>query len=191
MSGVGLRIEITESIRERARELYRAHRSDRDASDTHLGEEAMISGAFGEAAFEAACEALRVPAPRYVGDSAYGYDFEGSGWCRTEVKTKPRSVPPRAEYQAGVPTESLRYQKPDLWIFVSLYPKASAADGWSYQAAWIVGGIAGDLFLERSYLIPKGSIMGSGKPSYEEMRAIDIGDLMPFERIAEHVRRQG
>lgn len=190
MSGVGFPISITEEIRERARELYRMHRSDRDALDTHLGDESMIAGAFGEAVFEAGCKALDLAVPEYVGDTAFGYDFEGFGWPRVEVKTKPRSVAPRPEYQAGVPTDSLRYQKPDLWVFVSLYPKASKADGWSYETGWIVGTMTGDEFLEQSILVPKGSPMGSGMPSYEEMRTVDISQLRPFEAVAEFVRRQ-
>ena len=191
MSDVGYRITINETIRERARDLYRLHRKDRDASMTYLGDESMVAGAFGEAAFEAACQICAVPVPRYVGAEAYSHDYEGNGWPRVEVKTKPRSVHPRAEYQAGVPTESLRYQKPDLWVFVSLYPKASRQDGWSYESAFVVGTMTGDEFLERSRLVPKGTPMGSGAPSYEEMRVVDLGELRPFTDITPMIGRQG
>lgn len=191
MSAIGYRITINETIRERARELYRLHRKDRDASMTYLGEESMVAGAFGEAVFEAGCLICAVPAPRYVGSEAYTHDYEGNGWPRVEVKTKPRSVEPREEYQAGVPSESLLYQKPDLWVFVSLYPKATRQTGWAYEYGFIVGTMTGDEFEERSRFVPKGTPMGSGAPSYEDMRVVDLGELRPFTNITPMIGRQG
>lgn len=176
MSGFGHLVPITPEIRARARELLYPGGSP----GNNLGREAEVAGAFGEAAFETAWRRLGGRDLVHVGTFDHDYRHEAVG--RLEVKTKPRSVRPRAEYQASVSLENLELQTPEAWIFASLYPKADAPY-FRYEEAWIVGWLWDAEFRERSYLVPRGSEMGDGTPSFRDMRDIDLANLRPLEDL--------
>jgi len=113
---------------------------------------------------------------------AFEYDYRHVNFGTIEVKTKPRSVRPEAKYQAGVAEESLDFQRPEAFVFVSLYPKADAPL-FRYEEAWIVGWLSDAEFRERSVHVPKGSEMGGGGLSFRAMRDVDISQLNPLESL--------
>lgn len=182
-----MRIEIDEALRARARELYPKGLSPESA---YLGEEALVAGAFGEAAFERALELLELPKPEYVGDQRLPWDFIVEDHGRVDVKTKPRSVPPRIDYEAGIAAEQLaKPDLPDLFVFVSLYPKA-ARPGYHYEEAWIVGYMPVERFKRFSWLVPEGSPMGNGtSKSWRDMHDVKLGQLWPIEWLIPYERR--
>lgn len=171
-------VPITPAIRARARELLYPG----GARKADLGKEAEVAGAFGEAAFEEAWQRLGGVDLVHVG--TYDHDYRHEAIGRLEVKTKPRSVRPLPEYQASVSLENLERQHPEAWIFVSLFPKATAPY-FRYEEAWIVGWLGDADFRERSYLVPKGSEMGDGSPSYRDMRDVNLSDLRPISELVE------
>lgn len=175
MSGFGYLVPIDGEIRLRARELLYS-----GETPSYLGKESKVAGAFGEAAFERAFHRLGGQLLEHVG--AYEFDYRHLALGRIEVKTKPRSVRPEAHYQAGVAEESLEFQHPEAFVFVSLYPKAEAPF-FRYEEAWIVGWMSDAEFRERSVLIPKGSEMGGGGLSFRDMRDVDLSDLKPIEEL--------
>lgn len=183
-----MRIEIDEALRARARELYP---KGLDPETAYLGEEALVAGAFGEAAFERALELLELPKPEYVGDQRLPWDFIVEGHGRVDVKTKPRNVPPRAEYEAGIAAEQLaKPELSDLLVFVSLYPKASRP-GYHYEEAWIVGYMPTERFKRFSWLVPAGSPMGNGtSKSWRDMYDVICAQLWPIKWLVPYERRK-
>jgi len=173
---IGHLVPITPDIRLRARDLLYPG----GARKADLGKEAEVAGAFGEAAFEVAWQRLGGRDLVHVG--TYDHDFRHDAVGRLEVKTKPRSVRPLATYQASVSLKNLERQHPEAWVFVSLFPKATAPF-FRYEEAWIVGFLKDEEFRERSYLVPKGSQMGDGSSSFRDMRDIDLCDLNPIEDL--------
>jgi hypothetical protein len=184
-----MRIVIDDALRARARELYPKGLAPETA---YLGEEALVSGAFGEAAFERAIEILELPKPEYVGSQRLPWDFIGEPYGRVDVKTKPRSVPPRVEYEAGIAAEQLaKSDLPDVFVFVSLYPKA-ARPGYYYEEAWIVGYMPVERFKKFSHLVPAGSPMGNGtSKSWRDMHDVKLGQLWPIEWLVPFDKREG
>ena len=175
MSGYGHLVPIDSEIRQRARELLYS-----GGAGSFLGKEARVAGAFGEAAFERAFHRLGGQLLEHVG--AFEYDYRHVNFGTIEVKTKPRSVRPEAKYQAGVAEESLDFQRPEAFVFVSLYPKAEAPL-FRYEEAWIVGWLSDAEFRERSVYVPKGSEMGGGGLSFRAMRDVDLSQLKPIEDL--------
>lgn len=181
MSGFGYLVPIDGEIRLRARELLYS-----GETPSYLGKESKVAGAFGEAAFERAFHRLGGQLLEHVG--AYEFDYRHLALGRIEVKTKPRSVRPEAHYQAGVAEESLEFQHPEAFVFVSLYPKAEGPF-FRYEEAWIVGWMSDAEFRERSVLIPKGSTMGGGGASFRDMRDVDLSQLRPLEDLVRNALR--
>lgn len=175
MSGYGYLVPIDGEIRQRARELLYPGKTS-----SYLGKEAEVAGAFGEASFERAFHRLGGQLLEYVG--AYEYDYRQAAIGKIEVKTKPRSVRPEAHYQAGVAVANLDFQRPEAFVFVSLYPKAEGPF-FRYEEAWIVGWLSDAEFRERSVLVPKGSEMGGGGLSFRDMRDVDLSQLRPLEEL--------
>lgn len=169
-------VPITPAIRARARELLYPG----GARKADLGKEAEVAGAFGEAAFEEAWQRLGGVDLVHVG--AFDHDYRHETIGRMEVKTKPRSVRPEPNYQASVSLENLDRQHPEVWIFVSLFPKATAPF-FRYEEGWIVGWMSDAEFRETSVLIPKGSTMGGGGASFRDMRDVDISQLRPLQEL--------
>jgi hypothetical protein len=184
-----MRIVIDDELRARARELYP---KGLDPETAYLGEEALVAGAFGEAAFERALSILGLPAPAYVGYQRKPWDFEGEPFGTVDVKTKPRSVPPQGTYEAGIAVEQLaKEEKPAILAFVSLYPKASRP-GYYYEEAWIVGYMPTERFERFSYLVPEGSPMGNGtSKSWRDMRDVKLAQLWPIEWLVPFDKREG
>ena len=85
---------------------------------------------------------------------------------------------------AGFSASALEFQKADLFVFVSLWPKAGAEDAWSYQEGYVVGYIPRLDFVERANFEPVGTIMGGGRPSTREMFTLRFHELLPFSSIA-------
>lgn len=179
MKGYGYHIPITDEVRQRARDLYPI---DRPESGADLGIEARIVGAFGEAVFETAMLEVGIPT-RYVGRSSITHDFE-TPLGRFEVKTKASQYAPRETWFAGFSEEGLGFQDADVFVFVALYPRANAEDGWSYQDGYVVGYRSREEFLELSTHEPVGTIMGGGRPSTRAMRTLRFEKLLPFSSLA-------
>lgn len=175
MSGYGHLVPIDSEIRLRARELLYS-----GGAESFLGKEARVAGAFGEAAFERAFHRLGGRVLEHVG--VFEYDYRQKGIGTIEIKTKPRSVRPEGRYQAGVAEESLDFQRPEAFVFVSLYPKAEAPH-FRYEEAWIVGWLSDTDFRERSVYVPKGTEMGGGGLSFRAMRDVDLSQLKPIEDL--------
>jgi hypothetical protein len=178
MSGFGYLVPIDSEIRQRARELLYP-----GETPSYLGKEAEVAGAFGEAAFERAWSRLGGLDLEHVG--GYEFDYRHREIGRIEIKTKPRTVRPEAEYQAGVAVANLEFQHPEAFVFVSLYPKAEAPF-FRYEEAWIVGWLSDQEFRERSVLVPKGSTMGGGGTSFRDMRDVNLSQLRPIEDLVRH-----
>ena len=175
MSGYGYLVPIDGEIRQRARELLYPGKTS-----SYLGKEAEVAGAFGEAAFERAFHRLGGQLLEHVG--AYEFDYRHGVIGKIEVKTKPRSVRPEAKYQAGVAEANLEFQRPEAFVFVSLYPKAEGPF-FRYEEAWIVGWLSDAEFRERSVFVPKGSEMGGGGLSFRDMRDVNLSQLRPLEEL--------
>ena len=182
-----MRIVIDDALRARARELYPKGLAPESA---YLGEEALVAGAFGEAAFERTLELLELAKPEYVGEQRLPWDFIGEPYGRVDVKTKPRSVPPKLEYEAGIAAEQLaKPDLPDVFVFVSLYPKA-ARPGYHYEEAWIVGYMPVKRFKRFAHFVPAGSPMGNGtSKSWRDMHDVKLGQLWPIEWLIPYERR--
>lgn len=60
-----------------------------------------------------------------------------------DVKTKDRTVPPRMDYEASVPLYNHDHQRPDYYLFISLYRDRSntSADISRFETAYVVGAI--------------------------------------------------
>lgn len=175
--GIGYLVPIDQEIRQRARELLYPGGG---ATKAHLGKEAEVAGAFGEAAFERAMHRLGDRDLRHIG--IVDHDFEHPVLGSIEIKTKPRSVRPRADYEASVAVANFAYQAPDRFVFVSLYPKVSGPY-YRYEEAWVVGWEYRTEYLRKSVLIPKGSEMGGGGLSFRDMRNLELSDLQPLEDL--------
>lgn len=175
----GYRVIITPEVRELARSFYPV---GRDHSRTDLGIEAPIVGAFGEAVFRTAAKEIGL-AEEYVGDRLITHDFETPSGT-IEVKTKATNYRPGPNFFAGISASALEFQKADHLAFVSLWPKATAADEWSYQEGYVVGYIPRMDFVERANFEPVGTIMGGGRPSTREMWTVRFHELLPFTSIA-------
>jgi hypothetical protein len=176
-AGIGYLVSIDSEIRQRARELLYPGGG---ADTAYLGKEAEVAGAFGEAAFERMMQRYGDKDLRHVG--IVDHDFEHRVLGSLEVKTKPRSVRPRASYEASIAVANLSYQEPDRYVFVSLYPKA-AGPYYRYEQAWIVGWEHREEYLRKAYLVPKGSEMGGGRQSFRDMLNLEIADLQPIEDL--------
>lgn len=179
----GYRVAITEEVRALARTFYP---KGRDYEKTDLGIEAPIVGAFGEAVFATAATEIGL-GWEYVGSRLYSHDFETSVGT-VEVKTKASNYRPHAEFFAGFSESALAFETADLFVFVSLFPKASEEDAWSYQEGFVVGWTTRTDFLERSSFEPVGTIMGGGRPSTRPMRTLKVKELIPFSGIAGGVK---
>jgi hypothetical protein len=175
----GYRVPITAEVVELARHYYPL---GRDHSKTDLGIEAPIVGAFGEAVLTVAAREVGLPV-EYVGDKVITHDFQ-SPVGRLEVKTKATNYRPGPNFFAGFSASALEFQKADLFVFVSLWPKAGAEEAWSYQEGYVVGYIPRLDFVERANFEPVGTIMGGGRPSTREMFTLRFHELLPFSSIA-------
>ena len=122
----GYRVPITAEVVELARHYYPL---GRDHSKTDLGIEAPIVGAFGEAVLTVAAREVGLPV-EYVGDKVITHDLQ-SPVGLLEVKTKATNYRPGPNFFAGFSASALEFQKADLFVFVSLWPKAGAEDACS------------------------------------------------------------
>jgi hypothetical protein len=186
----GYRVEITDEVRALARTFYP---KDRDFSKTDLGIEAPIVGAFGEAVFATAATEIGLGWD-YVGDRRIYVEGEYQSWDfetpvgTVEVKAKASHYRPHSEFFAGFSEAALVFEKADLFVFVSLFPKASEEDAWSYQEGYVVGWTTRLDFLDRASFEPVGTIMGGGRPSTRPMRTLKVKELIPFSGIAGGVK---
>jgi len=62
-----------------------------------------------------------------------------------DVKTKERSVPPRADYSCTIADYSKDHQRPDWYLFVSLESTGGSGVG-RFSCGWVLGTIERDRF---------------------------------------------
>lgn len=77
----------------------------------------------------------------------FTHDYLVGGQIRLEIKTKRRTVAPRANYEATVPQYVHDVQKPTAYLFVSLRLKKGRDDDFSrYIEGHVVGGLSRSKF---------------------------------------------
>lgn len=85
--------------------------------------------------------------------NTYQHDitFEGTSF---EVKTKDRTVPPRANYEASVANYNTS-QRADYYVFVSLYRVKETGD---YTRGYVIGIIQKDIYQQAATFLKVGDI---------------------------------
>jgi len=106
--------------------------------NSHREHDANIVGALGEVVAEAWFRENDLEVLDERDKTTHDYLF-ASG-VRVDVKTKDRTVPPRAYYDCSVPLYNHEHQRPDFYVFVSLQrPKHKSSDASSFTDAYLLG----------------------------------------------------
>jgi hypothetical protein len=132
------RISLTEDILCRAEERAKALPI---FDYSHRAFEANLVGSIGEVVFEMFLDRHGIPFRDVTWSTER--DYVVANGISVDVKTKDRTVYPRADYDNSVPIYNHDHQRPDYYYFVSLVRDAGAAAGdpRRFKAACILGAI--------------------------------------------------
>lgn len=109
--------------------------------NSHRAHEANLVGCIGEVVFEMFLDHHKVS---YQDDTwSTEHDYVVAGKYSVDVKTKDRTVFPRADFDNSVPLYNHEHQRPDYYYFVSLVRDARipANDPKRFTTACILGAI--------------------------------------------------
>lgn len=101
---------------------------------SHRETAANLVGCLGEVIVEHALTQFDVP---YRAAYETTHDLIVSDRYTIEIKTKDRTVPPRADYEASLPAYNHDHQQPDFFVFVSLERDRLTDTG--FHTGWLVG----------------------------------------------------
>jgi hypothetical protein len=90
--------------------------------------------------------------------------IEGDLWVegkRVEVKTKERTVPPKAHHACSAPAYNHEVQVPDWWLFVSLLSDGTEGVG-RFRLAWVCGALPDELLRSQGVLWEPGQVDDNG-----------------------------
>jgi len=155
-----------------------------DRSISGKGERAVWCGAIGQAIFERAMEEYRVT---FSTNAVITHDYRVPVG-RLEVKTKERSVQPRADFEGSAYAYNQAYQRPDWIGFVSLkfapeYDKTSAPTLEKYEAGWVMGCIPYDRFTDKAVIVEKGGRLPNGQKAGFVSLNIEYHELESIEAL--------
>lgn len=108
---------------------------------SHRKEAANLVGSIGEIIFKACMEKHDVKVLDLTDRT--DMDFRLQGRFTVDVKTKDRTVFPKADYDNSIPLYNHEHQRPDYFFFISLVrdKKADVNDPYRFTHACLVGGI--------------------------------------------------
>lgn len=181
-----IRVDIDSLIVQRAEQIRRIENilplGAQDRSISGKGDRAVWCGAIGQAIFERAMEKYGVT---FSTDAVITHDYRVPVG-RLEVKTKERSVEPRADYEGSAYAYNQAWQRPDWIGFVSLkfaagYDKTFAPTLEKYEAGWVMGCISYDRFNDMAVIVEKGGHLPNGQEAgfvslnikYHELESIE------------------
>ena len=141
------------------------------------------AGYLGEEAVAAYLNAEIVS--REEGTDKFHYDLILPDGRRAEVKTKRRTVAPEKHYDVSV-ADTSRFQKPDLYIFVSLhfgkmYKKNGERVYEDLKDVWLVGQKLPEAYFKLATFWPKGKVdPTNGFVTRADMWNLPINKLDPI-----------
>jgi len=108
---------------------------------SHRKEAANLVGSIGEIVFKACMEQHDVTVQDLTDRT--DMDFRLNGLFTVDVKTKDRTVFPKADYDNSIPLYNHEHQRPDYFFFISLVrdSEADVNDPHRFTHACLVGGI--------------------------------------------------
>ena len=108
---------------------------------SHRKEAANLVGSIGEIVFKSCMEQHNVTVQDLTDRT--DMDFRLNGRFTVDVKTKDRTVFPKADYDNSIPLYNHEHQRPDYFFFISLVrdSKADVNDPYRFTHACLVGGI--------------------------------------------------
>lgn len=108
---------------------------------SHRKEAANLVGSIGEIIFKACMEKHGIIVEDLTDRT--DMDFRLQGRFTVDVKTKDRTVFPKADYDNSIPLYNHAHQRPDYFFFISLVrdKKADVNDPYRFTHACLVGGI--------------------------------------------------
>jgi hypothetical protein len=181
-----IRVELSEVVIARALSIARYENimpsGSRDKSISGKGRNAVYEGALGQAVFEYAAAARKIPL-EFVALITHDYEsLAGS----VEVKTKERAYVPEPHFEASLYSYNESWQQADWYAFVSLkladgYTKESPADVWKYSGAWVMGCIGHQRLVGEVYEVRKGDELQNGQTAMFNSRNIKYSILEPID----------
>lgn len=108
---------------------------------SHRKEAANFVGSIGEIVFKACMKQHNVDVENLTDRTDMDYRLQGR--FTVDVKTKDRTVFPKADYDNSIPLYNHEHQRPDYFFFISLVrdKKADVNDPYRFTHACLVGGI--------------------------------------------------
>ena len=143
---------------------------------SHRKEMANLVGCTGEVIVERWLK-KRGLNPIIVGSIDHDMEIVGSNGkiINFDIKTKDRTVKPMPKYEATVPAYVYDKQKPDFYIFVSLYRPSNSAKN-NFTEGYIVGAISRDDFDKKKYFEESGR-KSNGAMFFTDAWNVKIEDL--------------
>lgn len=140
---------------------------------SHRGTAANEVGCMGEVLIEQLLRRRGVPC-----ESVYstGCDLLVDG-LRAEVKTKERTVMPRAEYEVSVPNYNRDHQQVDLYFFVSLKRRPSAEGMDRFVAAHFCGWCDSETLADIGKTVKAGVEQSNGTKFWTDATNVRIDQL--------------
>ena len=147
---------------------------------SHRHESANLVGTIGELVFTAMLSAHGVPFEDATDRTDYDY-VVGSG-SKVDVKTKDRTVFPRAGYDNSVPLYNHDHQRPDWYYFISLYRprERDGSDPYRFTHACLLGAIDQEDLASRGKVWDAGEVdPDNGTRFWTACINVKMEDLLP------------
>jgi hypothetical protein len=155
-----------------------------DRSISGKGAGAVWEGAVGQAVFERAMADLGIPC---IHDGRITHDYKAPVGT-VEVKTKERSYAPKGYFEASLYNYNESWQSASWYAFVSLLladgqTKTSAPSEGKYSAAWVMGCIKHERFIEIAKEVKKGDQLQNGQLAGFSSRNIQYSELEAIKSL--------
>lgn len=158
---------------------------------SHRGRDANLVGAIGELLFIEFMARHEISCLDQTNRT--DWDFLVSGKYTVDVKTKDRTVPPRAHYDCSAPDYNHDHQQPSFLFFVSLQrnKRADNSNPYRFTHGYLLGGIGMKRFKEAAVFWPAGRTDPSnGTTFWTACWNITASKLTPPRDIAVFLSRQ-
>lgn len=152
--------------------------------NSHREIEANQVGALGEIVAEEWMRFQRVP---FVSAKNTKFDYLVGEGMTLEVKTKDRTVIPRADYGCSIPLYNFGHQRPDYYLFISLLRDRSNAssDINRFKKAYILGAANQQMFAEKGKVWKKDQVDSqNGTKFWTDCKNLHVSQLMSLHAVS-------
>jgi len=156
---------------------------------SHRGAAANLVGAIGEIVFEEALKKSEIPfEPLYTTK----HDLLLFGEKTLEIKTKDRTVPPKADFEVSLNAYNHEHQVADYYAFISLQrERGDEEDMQRFHTAWILGMANQKIVTENKKLWKAGETDPSNNMTFwTDTWNLFVHQLVPFKTAVQKLKAQ-